>query len=78
MPELLEDWLSEDEVAAALRKTKRTLQSWRARGIGPAWTRNGKEVLYHRNAPNEYLKANEQQPVRQRSARSLRSSQPAH
>ena len=67
---LLEDWLSEDESATALHKTKRTLQSWRARGVGPAWTRNGKDVLYHRNALVEYLKANERQPVRQPTSQS--------
>jgi hypothetical protein len=77
LSELLQDWFPEDEVAAALRKTRRTLQSWRAQGIGPAWTRNGKEILYHRDAVSEYLKANEHQPVRQRRAAVSRHQQAA-
>ncbi len=42
---LLENWLTEDEAAAALRKSKRTLALWRQLRKGPAWTRNGKEIL---------------------------------
>ena len=63
---LLENWLTEDEAAAALRKSKRTLALWRQLRKGPAWTRNGKEILYRRDAIPEYLRANETQPVRER------------
>jgi hypothetical protein len=64
---LLEDWLSEAQAAAELNKTPRTLQSWRAQGIGPRWTRNGREVLYHRDWLAEYLMASSVQPVRSKS-----------
>jgi hypothetical protein len=61
-----EGYLSEDEAAKAVGKTKRTLQSWRQQRIGPAWTYNGQDVLYHKDWIFEHLKATKQQPVRSR------------
>jgi hypothetical protein len=69
---LLGDWLTEPEAAAELEKTPRTLQSWRAQGKGPAWTRNGNTILYHRDALHAHLKANEVQPSRSRSRQSTK------
>ncbi|HZR53646.1 MAG TPA: helix-turn-helix domain-containing protein [Streptosporangiaceae bacterium] len=34
------------EVAAYLRKPVKTLTEWRYRGIGPAYTRSGRDVRY--------------------------------
>lgn len=34
------------EVAAYLRKPPKTLTEWRYRGIGPAYTRSGRDVRY--------------------------------
>jgi hypothetical protein len=62
---LLEECPTEAQAAGELNKTRRTLQSWRARGVGPRWTRNGKEVLYRRDWLAEYLLANAVEPVRQ-------------
>jgi Helix-turn-helix domain len=64
LKKLLGDWLLETEAASALNKTVRTLQSWRAQGKGPAWTKNGNTVLYHRDALHAHLKANEVRPPR--------------
>jgi hypothetical protein len=41
------EWLSEDEAAAALGKSVRTLRKWRRQRIGPPYTYFGKtERLY--------------------------------
>jgi hypothetical protein len=63
---LLEDWLDEATAAAELGKTARTLQSWRAQGVGPRWSRNGRTVVYHRSWLDEYLLGNTVEPVRLR------------
>jgi hypothetical protein len=59
-------WRTEDETAERLNKSKRSLQGWRQRRIGPAWMRNGKEVLYHDDWIIDYLKSCKQEPVRSR------------
>ena len=38
--------LSEEAIAKRLRKTPGTLRTWRARGEGPAFLKNGREVTY--------------------------------
>ena len=65
---ILENHLPETEAAAEIHKTPRTLQNWRQRGQGPAWTRIGKTVYYSRDAILTWLKSQEQQPVRSRRA----------
>jgi hypothetical protein len=66
---LLDDWLTEGEAAAELKKTPRTLQSWRQKRIGPAWSKNGNVVLYHRDALREYLFAGVVRPSGQKQKR---------
>jgi hypothetical protein len=68
MTKLLENYLTEAETANELDKGVRTLQIWRAQRTGPAWTKVGKTILYSRDAILAWLKAQEQQPVRQRRA----------
>jgi hypothetical protein len=68
MTKLLENYLTEAATAAELDKGVRTLQIWRARRVGPAWTKNGKTILYSRDAILAWLKSQEQQPVRNRRA----------
>jgi hypothetical protein len=62
----LEDWMDEDEAAASVRKTIRTLRDWRKRGEGPPYTRFGRTVRYHRPTFVEFFKASQIQPVRSR------------
>jgi helix-turn-helix protein len=64
---LLDNYMTEADLAAELDKGVRTLQIWRARRTGPAWTKNGKTILYSREAILAWLKSQEQQPVRQRN-----------
>jgi|SRR6516165_9061898 hypothetical protein len=59
-------WRTEDEAAERLNKSKRALQLWRQRRVGPAWTRNGKEILYRDDWLLDYLVSSKQEPVRSR------------
>jgi hypothetical protein len=59
-------FITEAEQAKRIGKTIRTLQLWRKQGIGPAWTKAGNTVLYGENSAADWLKANEQTPVRER------------
>jgi hypothetical protein len=63
-PRLLADCLPEKQVAREIGVTVRTLRTWRVRRCGPPWTKVGREVFYRRVAFCEWLKAQEQQPVR--------------
>jgi len=71
---LPEGYSDENETARKLRKSTRTLRKWRQLRIGPAWTEMGKTIIYRDGAILEYLKANEQQPVRERSAARRRAA----
>jgi hypothetical protein len=76
MSGILDEYLTDAELAAELKNTTRTLASWRAQGIGPAWIRVGKKPLYPRAGIQVWLKTLERQSVRQRSARPSRSLHP--
>jgi hypothetical protein len=66
MTKLLENYLTEAELAAELNKCVRTLQIWREKRTGPPWTTNGKTILYSRDGIPGWLKSRQQQPVRNR------------
>jgi len=57
---------TDSEQAQRINRTTRTLASWRRRGIGPRWVKLGKSVLYPEDGDIDWLKANEQHPVRER------------
>jgi DNA-binding transcriptional MerR regulator len=57
---------TEEAQAERLGTTVRTLRLWRQQGIGPAWIKAGKKVLYSEDSDVRWLKSLEQQPVRQR------------
>jgi hypothetical protein len=61
---MLEDRLSEQEAAAALHKSVRTLRQSRRRGEGPPYTYFGKTVRYRKPALVEHFRRNEINPVR--------------
>jgi hypothetical protein len=63
---VLDDWLSEEETAAEVKKTVRTLRQWRKKGIGPPYSRFGQTIKYRRAALIEHFKAIEVRPVRNR------------
>ena len=41
---MLENLIGEDELADQLRKSLATLQTWRSRGLGPAWVKLGQSI----------------------------------
>lgn len=56
--------LHESEFSRKIRKSIRCLRGWRSKRIGPAWAKMGVDVYYKDNAAQEYLQANEQEPLR--------------
>ena len=73
---LLDDHWDEATTAAQLGKTPRTLQSWRAQGIGPPPSFIGKTVYYRISAAKAWLSARERPMVREgRQRRRLGASQ---
>jgi hypothetical protein len=64
MSTLLQDYLSENDLAAELNKTVRTIQLWRSRREGPPWVRIGKTPVYHRAAVLRWLEQQQVEPVR--------------
>jgi hypothetical protein len=70
---ILAGYLSESDLAAQLKKTVRSLQSWRTKRTGPPWTKIGCNVFYSEDGVRAWLKTQEQQPVRShRPSRKLR------
>jgi DNA-binding transcriptional MerR regulator len=61
---MIDGYLTETQVADTLDRTTRTLRLWRARGLGPAFTRVGNNVVYRDQAIRDWLLRNEVQPVR--------------
>ena len=64
MSSIADEWMSEAEAAAEIRKTVRTLRDWRKRRIGPPYAYFGRTVRYHRPTLAEHFKANQIMPVR--------------
>ena len=58
---------SEAETAEQLNVAIRTLRSWRKRGVGPAWTKVGRQIIYGDQSRMTWLKNQEVHPVRQQS-----------
>jgi predicted DNA-binding transcriptional regulator AlpA len=57
---ILSDYFTEDEVAAALGVTTRTLRRWHALGEGPPRTKiGGCRVLYRRGSVDRWLASRE-------------------
>jgi hypothetical protein len=65
---------TEAEQAERLGVTTRTLAGWRAQRKGPRWVKLGQRVLYPDDADIEWLKANEQRPVREERRRQYRTA----
>jgi hypothetical protein len=63
---MLDDWMSEAEAAAEIKKTVRTLRQWRRRRTGPPYAHFGRTVKYHRPTFVEYFKSIQVMPARMR------------
>jgi len=63
---LLEEYLSEDEVAKLVKMKPRTLRRWRQRRDGPPFVPMGRDVLYPKDGFREWLRSRLVNPVRRR------------
>ena len=63
---VLDDWLTEEETAAELRKKVRTVRRWRTDGIGPPYAQFGRTVMYHKDALRRYCLDQQVTPARTR------------
>jgi hypothetical protein len=63
---MLEEWMSEEEAAAAIAKTVRTLRQWRRRRTGPPYSFFGRTVRYHLPTFVEFFKSRQVMPARER------------
>jgi hypothetical protein len=61
--------VSEQAIAAMLRRDERTLQRWQAERRGPPFIMVGKERRYNPDSVKQWLFASEQQPIRRRAVR---------
>jgi hypothetical protein len=59
---LLNDYYNEDELAAEIRRSPRTIARWRAIGEGPRFIILGREILYRKAAVRDWLAGLEQEP----------------
>lgn len=58
---ILSEFLTPEELAAELRRNKRTLDRWEVLGTGPPRTHVGRKVLYRRGSVQKWLVAQEHQ-----------------
>lgn len=56
------DILTDNELAAALDVSLKTLKHWRAQGQGPKYVRLGRGVFYRRKDITEWINASVQEP----------------
>jgi hypothetical protein len=68
-PDMLKEWFSEQEAAAAVHKSVRTLRKWRYQRVGPPYAFFGKTIRYHKPAFIEHFKQSQITPVRATNAR---------
>jgi len=62
-PELLQDYYTEEQFAAAVGRRPRTLKLWRQLGIGPKYIRLGHSCLYAKATAREWLASLERAPA---------------
>ena len=67
--QLLDGWLTRDEVATALGVSPETLQRWQTRRIGPPCVHIGRKVLYRVEAFREWLISRESSLTSSKGAR---------
>jgi hypothetical protein len=58
---ILEGYLTEDQLAAEIGRSPRTIARWRALGEGPPVTRIGRQILYRESSAKAWLESLEQE-----------------
>ena len=61
---VLDDYLTENELAVELDRSPRTLARWRNIGVGPPVTKVGRDLLYRRGGVRDWLLSREREQVR--------------
>jgi hypothetical protein len=61
---VLDDWLDEADAAKAIRRSVRTLRTWRRKGIGPPYAYFGRAIRYNQHNLREHYEAAQVIPVR--------------
>ena len=61
--DILANYLTEDEFAAAVRRDKRTLRRWHARREGPPRVKAGSRILYPKDGVRRWLESKTVEPV---------------
>jgi hypothetical protein len=56
---LLSDYFTEPQLATELGKAIITLRVWRMQRKGPPFTKNGRQILYHRKSTRDWLLSQE-------------------
>jgi hypothetical protein len=59
-----DEWMSEQEAAAEVHKTVRTLRQWRKKREGPPYAFFGRTVRYHRASFIRHFEASQIMPAR--------------
>jgi hypothetical protein len=52
-------WVTEDVVAKMFGKSRRTIEFWRVKGIGPPFVKIGRTVCYRLEAIDEWMRGRE-------------------
>ncbi len=64
IPGIMDDLLTEQEIADLFRKSLRTLQRWRSLGTGPPWIEIGDSKYYRVRTARKWVLSKERTPVR--------------
>lgn len=62
MPSVLEGYLTPEELAKGLNKSKRTLDRWQTERTGPPRVVVGRTIYYRVDAVRQWLESREQRP----------------
>ena len=60
-PRVLDGYMTEDQLAAEIGRSVRTLARWRALGEGPPVTRIGRQILYRESSARAWLESLEEE-----------------
>ena len=60
--------IDEEQAAAILKLSPRTLQAWRVRGCGPQFVKVGRSVRYQLEHVEEYVKGNIRRSTSEKSS----------
>jgi hypothetical protein len=63
---LRDGWISDKQMAEVREKSPRAQRDERQKGLGPPWTRDGRDILYSVQGYREWLASNERSPASQR------------